>query len=214
MVTTAPGTTSEPTAYAKQRIAIRYWMLGAGFNRAAEAMDFAENHHSGRRKGGDPEFSHQVAIVSWLRSVSAALLYREDTMIAAFLHDVREDYSVEDEAIRARWGDRVADAVDALTKEFRGQRRDEGAVFDAIGADPIASVVKPGDRIHNQGTMLGAFTPTKIDAYLEETEAYILPMLKVARRRFPAQDAVYENAKLTLTSQVGLLRAVRAAQGG
>lgn len=198
--------------YSKQRIAARYWLLGAGYHRAAEAMDFAESYHGGTRKGGQHEFSHQVAIASWVRTLASGLLYPEDTLIVAFLHDTREDYGVEDDRIRGRWGDRVADAVDAMTKEWKGERRDEAAVFDAIAGDAVASVVKAGDRIHNQGTLLGAFTPPKIEGYLAETEAHILPMLKRARRRFPAQDAAYENAKLMLMSQVGLLRAVLAAQ--
>lgn len=205
--------TASPTiAYEKQRVAIRYWLLGAGYLKAVEAMEFGESHHTGRRKGGQPEFSHQVAIASWVRTLHGGLLHPEASIVVAFLHDVSEDAGVSDAEIRERWGDPVADAVAAMTKESRGVRRPDQAVFDQIAADPIASIVKPGDRIHNLSTLLGAFTPEKIAAYLGETEEFVLPMIKVARRRFPAQEPVYENAKLMLRSQVELLTAVLAAQ--
>lgn len=202
------------TLYQRQRIALRYWLMGAGYFRAVEAMEFAESYHTGLRKGGQPEFSHQVAIASWVRTLASGLLHPEDTIAVAFLHDTREDFGVSDEEIRGRWGDAVADAVDAMTKEFRGERRDEKSVFDAISGDPRASVAKAGDRIHNLSTLLGAFTAPKIQAYLEETEAYFFAMLKAARRRFPTQEPAYENAKLMMRSQVDLLGAVLAGATG
>jgi len=40
-----------------------------------------------------------------------------------------------------------------------------------------------------------------------ETDADILPMLKKARRRFPEQEAIYENVRLHLGGQMMFLRA-------
>lgn len=197
------------TDYAKQRLALRYWLLGRGFTQASRAMEFAELYHSGTRKDGvTAEFAHQVSIVNYLRSLLPHLLFPEETLVAAFLHDVREDYDVADAEIRAPFGDRVADAVDAVTKTFRGVRRDDEALFVRIGADPIASVLKPADRAHNQNSMVGVFTPAKMTEYVAETEGLFLPMIKRARRTFPEQEPAYENAKLVLVSQVNFVRAV------
>jgi hypothetical protein len=82
------------------------------------------------------------------------------------------------EIARERFGDRVADAVNAMTKTFRGTVRDPRVVFDQIASDLIASVAKGSDRIHNQHTAFGVFTADKIRDYVTETEEYFLPMLR------------------------------------
>jgi (p)ppGpp synthase/HD superfamily hydrolase len=199
---------------AKRRIALRYWLLGRGYVRAADAMGYAEAFHSGTRKDGvTPEFAHQIAIVSYLRSMVDALRYPEETLMVGFLHDLREDYDVSDAEVLGRYGDSVANAVDAMTKVFGGVSRDPVAVFEAIGEDPMASVAKLADRINNQQSMLGVFTPEKMRSYLEETEEYFLPMLKRAKLAFCDQEPVYENLKLMLVSQNQLVRALLAANG-
>lgn len=196
----------------KQRIALRYWLLGAGYRLAADAMAFAEQRHVGVRKDGTtPEFAHQIAVAHYVRTLTGSLLWPQETIVVALLHDVREDYGVPDAVLRARFGPVVADAVDAMTKEFDGVRRAPEAVFQAIAADPVASVAKAADRINNQNSMLGVFSPAKVAEYVAETEEFFLPMLKAARKRFPTQEPAYENAKLVLESQLRMLRALLAA---
>lgn len=198
-------------SYSKRRIALRYWLHGRGYTLALEAMDFAEGLHTGVRKDGvTPEFDHQVSIAHHLRTLPD-LVDRQGTLATAFLHDVREDYGVDDALVRSRFGIAVADAVDAMTKEFRGVKRPEALVAARIAGCPIASVAKPGDRVHNQGSMSGVFTPAKQREYIAETRATILPMMKTACRRFPAQERAYENLKQVLISQIGLVEAGLAA---
>ena len=208
-----PDRTAEATlaAYGKQRIALRYWLLGAGMHDAVAAMDFAEQHHAGTRKDGfTPEFAHQVAIVSYLRTLGPHLDNPAATYAAGFLHDVREDYDLPDIVIRSRFGDTVADAVDAMTKTFAGSDRDLDTVFAAIAGNPVASIAKLADRIHNLDSMIGVFTTTKALQYAQETRERFLPMLHQVRRAFPTQEAAYENAKLVLTSQVRLIELLAA----
>lgn len=198
--------------FAKRRLALRYWLLGRGFTQASRAMDFAESYHQGVRKDGvTAEFAHQVEVVSYLRTLLPHLKHPEETLSAAFLHDVREDYDVGDEEIRTLFGPRVADAVDSVTKTFRGVRRDDTALFEQMATDPIASILKPADRGHNQNTMVGVFSAEKMAEYIRETQELFLPMLRRARRTFPEQEPAYENAKLLLVSQVNLVRAINTA---
>lgn len=200
------GTVAFMDRYVKQRIAIRYWLAGAGFNTALEAMTFAEGFHQGTRKDGvTPEFAHQVAIAGYVRTLAPHLEFPEDTLTAVFLHDVREDYHISDVEIVTRFGARVAEAVDAMTKEFAGRRRDPRSVFDAIAASPVASVAKGADRINNQSSMVGVFSRDKMASYVAETREFFFPMLKEARRMFPRQEAAYENIKLVLENQVALV---------
>lgn len=190
----------------KQRIALRYWLQGRSMYMALDAMEFAAGYHKGVRKDGvTPEFSHQIAIASHVRTLEPHLLYPQETIAAAFLHDVREDYDVSDAKVRALFGPVVADAVDALTKVFAGRKRDLAVVAAAIAANPVASIVKAADRVHNQRTMVGVFSPEKIGAYCTETREFILPTVKKARRAFPSQEGAYENLSLVLHTQLELL---------
>jgi (p)ppGpp synthase/HD superfamily hydrolase len=196
------------TAHGKSHIALRYWLLGRDWHFAADALEYAATYHTGTRKDGvTPEYAHQIAIAQYLRTFHQMLLYPEETLAAALLHDVREDYDVADEEIRGRFGELVADAVDAMTKTFRGNKHDTAVVFQKIAHNPIASVVKGADRIHNQHTCHGVFTPTKVRAYTQETYDWIMPMLHNARTMWTQQEPIYENLKFVLTSQMQLLRA-------
>jgi GTP pyrophosphokinase len=199
--------------YAKKEISLRYWLLGRGYYKAVEAMEVGRKHHRGLRKDGAPEFSHQIAIAQFVRTLITDLQYPEDTMSTIFLHDIREDYNVRDDEIRSMFGDRVANSVGYMTKEYSGHKRDPIEVFEQIGSDPIASVAKGADRIHNFSTMLEAFSEDKQKEYIREAEYHFIPMLKRARRIFPQQEPVYENIKWALNAQMGLIKAIHAAKG-
>jgi hypothetical protein len=60
--------------------------------------------------------------------------------------------------------------------------------------------------------MVGVFTIEKQRDYIQETQDYILPALKEARRRFPRQEPAYENIKHMLKSQIELLQAAHSAR--
>jgi (p)ppGpp synthase/HD superfamily hydrolase len=195
----------------KLTISMRYWLYGKGYYKAVEAMEFAAQYHKGFRKDGvTPEFSHQISIAHYVRTLPG-LMYEEDTLATVFLHDVREDYDVEDHEIRARFGNLVADGVDAMTKTFRGVKRAEQHVFDTIARNPIASIAKGADRIHNFQTMVGVFSVDKQKVYVDEGREFFLPMLKTARRMFPRQEPAYENIKHMLRTQMDLVKAIHAA---
>lgn len=199
-------------AHRRRVLALRYWLIGRRFHTAAQALDFAEARHTGVRKDGlTPEFDHPVTVAQYVRTLVDGLMYPEDTLSAALLHDVCEDHDVEIDEIRGRFGHRTADAVWCLTKEYKGEKRDAEEVFTSQAANPIASVCKGADRIHNVQTMVGVFTATKQAEYMTEAEQRILPMIKSARRAFPQQEPVYENIKLVLRSQIALIREIHRA---
>ncbi|MCA8879432.1 MAG: HD domain-containing protein [Rhodobacteraceae bacterium] len=190
--------------YEKLRIAVRYWMLGRNYHVALRAMEFGQDWHRGRRRDDNPEFSHQVWQASYIRTLEAHLLHPEETLAAAFLHDVVEDYPVSLPEIELAFGERVAHAVDRLSKKVSGKKKDPQAYFRDLAQDPIASVVKGCDRIHNHQSMVGVFDAAKQKSYLDETQADILPMLKLARRRFTQQEPAYENIRHLLMAQMQL----------
>lgn len=193
--------------HAKERIALRHWLLGREWFKAAEAMTWAEGYHTGVRKDGvTPEFNHQVQIALYLATLTPHLLHPEDTITTAFAHDVCEDFDVEFSVVEGLFGGRVAQATHSVTKVHKGFKRHPAEVMAAQANDPIGSVVKGADRIHNQSTLAGVFGNAKILEYIEETETYILPMLKQARQKFPAQSAAYQNERIMLRTQNATLR--------
>ncbi|PZR54616.1 MAG: hypothetical protein DI537_54860 [Stutzerimonas stutzeri] len=200
--------------FEKKMLVLRSQLIGAQMFDALAAMEFAARHHTGKRKGGDPEFDHQVSIALYALTLPF-LRYREEVIATIFLHDVREDYGVTDGEIVALFVDadkarRIADAVDAMTKTFRGEKRDEQELFERMARDPIASIAKGCDRIHNLQTMVGVFTVEKMISYIAEAKELFFPMLKKARRLHPSQVTAYENIKFVLTSQIELIEAVIA----
>lgn len=192
--------------YEKLHISLRYFLLGKGFYKAADALEFAGSYHTGFRKDGiTPEFQHQIEITHYLRTLIPSLMFPEETLTTALLHDVTEDYGVLSSTITERYGSDISQAVQLLDKNGKSLE----FYFSGIANNPIASIVKGGDRMHNIQTMVGVFSPEKQLKYINEVEDHFLPMLKTARRKFVSQESAYENIKHILTSQLELLKAGR-----
>jgi GTP pyrophosphokinase len=194
------------TSYEKQITEIKAYLRTIGRDSnfvALKAFNFAREYHTGMRKGGNaPEYSHQVFIANYARSLESGLLYPQETLAAIFLHDVCEDYDVRYEEIEERFGKRIRNAVEALTKVYKGEKIPYPVYFSNIAKDPIASIAKGIDRCHNILTMSDAdWTTEKQENYLIDITSWFLPMLKEARELFPEQWGAYENIKGNLLMQ-------------
>jgi (p)ppGpp synthase/HD superfamily hydrolase len=194
--------------YKKQKISLRYWLLGQGYYKAVEAMNFAERYHNGKRKDGQEEFSHQVSQANLIRTLIHHVTYKEEVFIVIFLHDICEDKGISFEEIENRFGKIVADAVRLITKEYRGVKITNEQYYPAMAECEITSVAKGCDRVHNLMTMLNGFKPTKRVSYIKETKDFTIPMLKQAKRNFPHQESVYENIKFIMDNQIQLYNAL------
>lgn len=222
-------------AHKKRLLVLRHLFVGAAFYEALSALEFASQHHIGMRKDGvTPEFDHQVQIALHAFTLPD-LIHREATMATIMLHDVSEDYDVSPPEIKKlfrshEFGGMVSDAVLLVTKKFRGKScfevEDSGLLegrraddllptetefFARMALNPIASIAKLCDRVHNLQSMVGVFSKEKQADYVDDVERQFLPMLKIAKRRHPRQTLAYENLKWTLTSQVDLIKAALQA---
>jgi len=196
------------TIYQKPAISLRYWLHGRKYFKALKAMNYAEKFHTGNRKDGAPEFSHQISLVNLARTFIDQLIYPEETLIVLFLHDIPEDYDISFDEIEKMFGNRVSDAVYLLSKEFRGKKKDTEHYYGRLQLCPIASLGKGFDRIHNISTMIGAFSEEKQKEYIDETEIYIIPAIKKAKRSFPEQEPVFEMIKFILLNLINLYKAM------
>ncbi len=194
----------------KQLSALRYWLQGAGYHQALRVLEWAEPYHGGLRKDKKtPTFNHQTEI-TLLISRLPDLLHREDTIITGIIHDMFEDTPVTKEEAAEVAGWSAVNAAWRMTKKTPcGFERNEEELYEEMAACPISSIGKGVDRCHNQRTMAGVFTIEKMNSYVDFTEKHILPMLKIARRRFPEQEPSYEIIKFMLTTQANLVRSIK-----
>ena len=194
------------TEFSKIKLATRYWLYGKDYYTAVKAMEYAAKHHTGMRKDGvTPEFHHQLSIASYIRTLPN-LLFPERALAVAFLHDVVEDYNISLSEIERRFTKDIAYSVRLMSKKVEGYEAKTESYYASMIEDPVSSIVKGSDRIHNFQTMPEVFTTEKQMKYIDECEKYIIPMLKEARRKFPEQEPAYENIKHVLLSQIGLIK--------
>lgn len=164
-----------------------------------------------------PHNDHQVSIALYALTLPN-VMHREALIAAILLHDVPEDYHVSVLEIGQLFDEPefrmlVCNGVENVTKTFRGILKPKDLLYAAMANDPIASLVKGCDRMHNFQSMPGVFTIPKQVEYLAEGEEDILPMLKLARDNFPFQRMAYENIKHVLRAQVMLIRHIHAQAG-
>ncbi len=97
-----------------------------------KAFADAEFHHrSQQRKSGEAYIFHPMRVALMIAEAGLDV----ETVIIALLHDVIEDTGVTKEAMRAQYGDWLADVVDGLTKVVASGRDAEGA---EAGQPPIS----------------------------------------------------------------------------
>lgn len=197
------------TRHQKQLAVMRGWLEGRRYYVALDALELVRQLEQGTRKDGlTPKFHHQLSVTRLLSTLVPHLQHPEETLAAAFLHDVIEDHGRvwTREELETRFGKVVADAVWRLSKKSHGLVKDYERYFADMAECPIASIVKLADRAHNLQTMPGVFTIEKQRAYLAEVNQWFFPMIRQARRRFPRQYPAYENLKILLRCQCGLIQ--------
>jgi guanosine-3',5'-bis(diphosphate) 3'-pyrophosphohydrolase len=127
------------------------------------AFEFSWNAHvKGKpRASGEPYFSHpfEVALV-----VAKEIPLDDISVAAALLHDVVEDTEFDLKAIRAEFGNEIAEIVDGVTKisgavESHEITRAENyrKMLLSLAKDVRVILVKFADRLHNMRTL--AFLP-------------------------------------------------------
>lgn len=126
--------------------------------RIREAYDFADQAHYGQvRKSGEPYILHPVTVADILVDMGMDVL----SIIAALLHDVVEDTTVDLETVRAKFGETCAMLVDGLTKlekirflsKEEQQNENYRKMFVAMAQDIRVILIKLADRLHNMRTL-------------------------------------------------------------
>lgn len=104
-------------------------------------------HHGQLDKAGEPYIYHVYRVYALVENKAAnGMDYRTDRGIVALLHDVLEDTNVTYSTIHNLFGERVADAVVALTREIG---EDYLSYITRVSENPLATEVKIADLTHN-----------------------------------------------------------------
>ena len=170
-------------------------------NLIRRAFEFSWNAHvKGKpRASGEPYFSHpyEVALV-----VAKEIPLDDISVAAALLHDVVEDTAYDLRAIRAEFGDGIADIVDGVTKisgavESHEITRAENyrKMLLSMAKDVRVILVKFADRLHNMRT-LGFLSSEKQKRISKETLEIYAPLAHrfgLAKVKWEFEDLAFKH---------------------
>lgn len=77
-----------------------------------------------------------------------------------------------------------------------------------------AILTKLIDRCHNVSSMAGIFSKNKLNAYIEETRQYVMPLLRKAKLQYPEDSDILFVLKYHITSVVDSIEATMLAYEG
>jgi len=120
------------------------------------AREFASRRHAGqlRKDGKTPYINHCASVVDLLKQAGVS---DEETLSAAWLHDVIEDCDVSRDEIEMEFGGRVASIVYVLTRNV-----DRVVYKDRLKhSDRVTQMVKLADTVHNCSEMGGPYIQEK-----------------------------------------------------
>lgn len=185
--------------YEKMYTYLKGFAMGKGLPETVKALTFSRRLHSGQsRKSGEPYIIHPLTMAC--HAISMGLC--DDSIIATILlHDIVEDCGLSVNDLPVREDIRLAVGLLSFKKPVKFEERDgEGPrlvkvksdYYSKISENKIASVVKIIDRCHNVSSMAGTFTKEKLNEYIEETDMFVLPLLREAKENFPEyQDNLF-----------------------
>lgn len=207
------------TSYQKTRISLRYRLQGLAdanhaFIPAIQAFDFAEKCYGNelRKDGITPGFMHALEVTGFAVTQLRNLVQPGEQFAVCLLHDVLEDHGVSFIELRDHFGEDIAMGCLRMSKIQNGRKLSNEEYFRDMLTNRLAVAAKGFDRTNNQQTMIGVFSEKKQQEYITETQSFILPMIKQARRLYPEQEALFEMLKLVLKNQVLMVGASLPAQ--
>lgn len=171
---------------------VKGFVMGCKLPETLKALNYARKLHKGQyRKSGEPYIIHPLTMVC--QAISLGI---EDDIIlsAILLHDVVEDCGVSVNDLPCN--EEIKKTVNLLTyrkPDLYLERDNEGPsindvkrdYYSKISESASASIAKLFDRCHNVSSMAGTFSKEKIKEYIEETESYVLPLIKITKENHP-----------------------------
>lgn len=174
---------------------LKYYLDANQIAEIERAYLVAQEAHSQQvRSSGEPYITHPIAVAKIL----AQMRMDRQTIIAAILHDVIEDTSVDKETLIHAFGSEVADLVDGVSKltqiQFETKAEAQAANFRkmmmAMARDIRVMVIKLADRLHNMRTLEHLSPQKKLRIAKETLEIYAPIANRLGMRVF--RDEFYD----------------------
>jgi (p)ppGpp synthase/HD superfamily hydrolase len=140
----------------------------------AEAMKFVDEHHRNQFYGeGEHQYPYHFHLYQ-VASIAKKYNMSEDVIIACIGHDLLEDTSVSYNAVKRKFGERVADIVYLVT-DHKGKNRKEKHLktYPEIAQDVDATSVKLCDRYANQSFGIATENFDKMSMYVKEHDDFV-----------------------------------------
>ena len=167
------------------------------------ALDFMRKKHEGQFRKGSKFATESVKYINhplMMACHALALGIKDDSTLAAILlHDVVEDTQTTLEELPV--SDEARQIVDLVTfRMIDGKTKEESKqiYYDRIKDNKNACIVKVIDRCNNVSTMAGCFKREKLIEYIDETEKYIIPLLRIIKDEY----SEYSNAAFVVKYQI------------
>ncbi len=165
----------------------------------ARAFRYAAAAHEGQlRRSGEDFIHHPYAVAR----ICAELQLDDETVAAALLHDVVEDTEATLDAVRAEFGDEIAQLVDGVTKLTRVhfQSREQAQAENyrkmvlAMAEDLRVIFIKLADRLHNLRTIEYLGKQKQIQKAREALEVYapLAHRLGIHAMKWELEDLAFE----------------------
>lgn len=166
----------------------------------SEVLFFATKNHSGQKMmypENMPYSAHFTGVM--LNAIKYALLDDEnldwDVLICcALLHDVVEDCEIKLEEIKERFGEKIANGVNALTKNEALKKEDKmsDSLLRIKKCGKEIAIVKMADRFFNIRDRVPTWTKEKQENYLIESKLILKELGKFSQ---PIAKALKEAIK-------------------
>jgi GTP diphosphokinase / guanosine-3',5'-bis(diphosphate) 3'-diphosphatase len=188
----------------------------------SQAYLLGEAAHSGQKRfTGEPYITHPIEVARIL----ATMRMDHETIIAAILHDVIEDTSLTKAQLSEKFGLKVGELVDGVSKltqiEFNSKEEAQAENFRkmmlAMAQDIRVILIKLADRLHNMRTLAGLPPAKRRRIALETLEIYapIAARLGMNTLRVEFEDlgfaALYPMRYRILKDALGRIRKNRKA---
>ena len=165
-----------------------------------KAFTFAQAAHKGQKRiSGEAFIEHPLSAASYL----ASLQLDYESIMAAILHDVIEDTEIEKENLKKKFGEKVSDLVDGVSKldkiNFSTKEEADAAnlrkMILAMSQDIRVILIKLADRRHNLKTInaLSYSRRRKIGKETLEIFAPIALRLGLHTMKIELEDLAFES---------------------
>src|SRR5215207_4990295 len=163
------------------------------------AFLFAAHAHDGQQRRSGEDF----VLHPWgAAKICAELRLDDETIAAALLHDVVEDTDVAAEAVRAEFGEEIAQLVEGVTKltriQFQSREHAEAENYRkmivAMAHDVRVILIKLADRLHNMRTLEYLGRQKQVQKARETLDVYapLAHRLSIHKIKWELEDLAFQ----------------------